>query len=93
MNQVNGQGLAEVVNLDVTIDEQDGGDKLLGREYAWGTWGDFPGGFWGVHVFSTDMDGNFYVSEVDKGGAQKFRPRQGVNPNYLIGKPLRVAWK
>jgi len=61
--------------------------------YAWGTWGDFPGGFWGVHDFSTDMEGNFYVSEVDKGGAQKFRPRQGVNPDYLIGKPLRVAWK
>ena len=39
------------------------------------------------------MEGNFYVSEVDKGGAQKFRPRPGVNPNYLIGKPLRVAWK
>jgi hypothetical protein len=61
--------------------------------YSWGTWGDFPGGFWGVHDFSTDMQGNFYVSEVDKGGAQKFRPRPGVNPNYLIGKPLRVAWK
>jgi len=61
--------------------------------YSWGTWGDFPGGFWGVHDFSTDQEGNFYVSEVDKGGAQKFRPRQGVNPNYLIGKPLRVAWK
>jgi DNA-binding beta-propeller fold protein YncE len=61
--------------------------------YSWGTWGDFPGGFWGVHDFSTDMEGNFYVSEVDKGGAQKFRPRPGVNPNYMIGKPLRVAWK
>ena len=29
--------------------------------YSWGTWGDFPGGFWGVHGFSVDQDGNFYV--------------------------------
>src|SRR6185503_9468952 len=31
MDRVDGQGLAEVVNLDVTIDEQDGGDKPLWR--------------------------------------------------------------
>ena len=61
--------------------------------YSWGTWGDFAGGFWGVHDFSTDLQGNFYVSEVDKGGAQKFRPRPGANPAYMIGKPVRVAWK
>jgi NHL repeat-containing protein len=61
--------------------------------YSWGIWGDFPGGFWGVHDFSTDMDGNFYISEVDKGGIQKFKPRAGANPAYLVGKPLRVAWK
>ena len=41
--------------------------------YSWGTWGDFPGGFWGVHGFSVDQDGNFYVAEVDNGRAQKFR--------------------
>jgi hypothetical protein len=39
------------------------------------------------------MDGNFYISEVDKGGIQKFKPRAGANPAYLVGKPLRVAWK
>jgi len=61
--------------------------------YSWGTWGDFPGGFWGVHDFSTDAQGNFYVSEVDKGGAQKFRPRPGVNPAFLVGKPVRKAWQ
>jgi len=61
--------------------------------YSWGTWGDFAGGFWGVHGMSVDPDGNFYVAEVDNGGAQKFRPRPGANPAYLVGKPIRVAWK
>jgi hypothetical protein len=62
-------------------------------QYSWGTWGDFPGGMWGVHGMSTDQDGNFYVAEVDNGGAQKYRPRVGANPAFLVGKPLRVAWK
>ena len=48
--------------------------------YSWGIWGDFPGGFWGVHGFSVDQEGNFYVAEVDSGRVQKFRPRQGANP-------------
>jgi DNA-binding beta-propeller fold protein YncE len=61
--------------------------------YAWGTWGDFPGGMWGVHGFSVDSDGNVYVAEVDNGGAQKYRPRTGANPSFLMGKPIRVAWK
>ena len=61
--------------------------------YAWGTWGDFPGGMWGVHGMSVDQDGNFYVAEVDHGGAQKYRPRPGANPAYLLAKPIRVAWK
>jgi hypothetical protein len=61
--------------------------------YSWGTWGDFPGGFWGVHGFSLDQEGNFYSAAVDSGGAQKFRPRKGANPNLLMGKPLRVAWQ
>jgi len=61
--------------------------------YSWGTWGDFPGGMWGVHGISVDQQGNFYVAEVDNGGAQKYTPRKGANSNYLVGKPLRVAWK
>jgi len=61
--------------------------------YSWGTWGDFPGGQWGVHGFSVDPDGNFYVAEVDNGGVQKYRPRQGANSQMMVGKPLRVAWK
>lgn len=55
--------------------------------YAWGSWGNFPGGFWGVHGISVDSDGNVYVAEVDNGGAQKFRPRAGANPAYLMTKP------
>ena len=46
-----------------------------------------------MHDFSVDQQGNFYVSEVDKGGAQKFRPRAGANPNFLVGKSLRKAWQ
>jgi hypothetical protein len=56
-------------------------------QYAWGTWGDFPGGFWGVHGLASDQAGNFYVAEVDSGRAQKYRPRPGANPAFLVGKP------
>ena len=59
--------------------------------YSWGVWGDFEGGFWGVHGFSVDQEGNFYVAEVDSGRVQKFRPRQGANPNFLVGKPVYSA--
>ncbi len=61
--------------------------------YTWGTWGDFPGGFWGVHGFSVDQAGNFYVAEVDNGRVQKFTPRAGVNAEFLVSKPVYSAWK
>jgi hypothetical protein len=61
--------------------------------YSWGVWGDFPGGFWGVHGFSVDQEGNFYVAEVDTGRVQKFKPRQGANPAFMVGKPVYSAWK
>ena len=61
--------------------------------YSWGTWGDFAGGFWGVHGFSVDQNGNFYVAEVDSGRVQKFTPRAGANPAYMVGKPVYAAWK
>ena len=61
--------------------------------YAWGTVGDFPGTLWGVHGISTDQEGNLYVAEVDAGRFQKFRPRPGANPAYLIGKPVDAAWR
>jgi hypothetical protein len=57
-------------------------------QYSWGTWGDFPGGFWGVHGLAVDQAGNFYVAEVDSGRAQKYRPRPGANPAFLVGKPV-----
>ena len=61
--------------------------------YSWGIWGDFPGGFWAVHGFSVDQEGNFYLAEVDSGRVQKFRPRQGANPAFLVSKPVYSAWK
>ena len=61
--------------------------------YSWGTWGDFPGAFWGVHGFSVDQEGNFYTAAVDSGGAQKFTPRKGANPALMLGKPIRSAWQ
>jgi sugar lactone lactonase YvrE len=61
--------------------------------YSWGTWGDQPGEFWGVHGISVDQEGNFYVAEVDSGRIQKFRPRPGVNPEFLVSKPVYAAWK
>jgi peptidylamidoglycolate lyase len=60
--------------------------------YSFGTWGEFPGGFWGVHGMSVDPEGNFYVAEVDRGGAQKFRPRPAANPAMLLGMPVNPAW-
>lgn len=60
--------------------------------YAWGTWGDFPGGMWGVHGISVDEEQNFYVAEVDNGGFQKYVPRDNANPDMLVGPPVRSAW-
>ena len=77
------RGTSKVIKYD-----QDG--RFL---YAWGVWGDFPGGMWGVHGFSVDQEGNFYVAEVDRGGVQKYRPRAGANPAFLVGKPIRAAWQ
>ena len=59
-------------------------------QYTWGMWGN-AGGFWGVHGMHVDSEGNFYVAEVDNGGAQKFRPRQGANPAFLLTKPPAPA--
>lgn len=40
-----------------------------------------------------DSEGNVYTAFVDADGAHKLRPRKGANPDYMLGKPLRVAWK
>ncbi len=54
--------------------------------YSWGTWGTFPGGMWGVHGMSVDDEGNFYISEVNSGRVQKFRPREGARSELLISR-------
>lgn len=61
--------------------------------YSWGVNGEFPGAFWGVHGVSVDQENNFYVAEVNAGRFQKYRPRPNVNPSFLVGQPVRSAWK
>jgi DNA-binding beta-propeller fold protein YncE len=56
-------------------------------QYTFGMWGPIPGGFWGVHGIHVDSAGNLYVAEVDNGGAQKFTPRAGANPAFLMTRP------
>ena len=81
----------------VTFDQ--GTQKMLKYDlegrlvYAWGTAADLPGSLWGVHGISTDQEGNLYTAEVNAGRFQKFRPRAGANPAYLVGKPIYSAWK
>jgi hypothetical protein len=58
--------------------------KLL---FSWGTFGAFPGGFWGVHQFHVDGEGNLYTADVHVGRPQKFRPKPGADPDHLIGRP------
>lgn len=62
--------------------------KLLS---SWGTYGSFPGAFWGVHQFSVDQDGNLYAAETFGGRTQKFRPKKGADPARLIGQPVRIS--
>ena len=58
--------------------------------YNWGTFGAFPGGFWGVHQFSVDNERNLYTADVHIGRAQKFRPKPGADPAHLVGEPVRA---
>jgi hypothetical protein len=63
---------------------------LAGKlHYSWGTFGSFPGGFWGVHQFSVDSEGALYTADVHVGRPQKFRPRKGVDPTLLVGQPMQ----
>jgi peptidylamidoglycolate lyase len=52
--------------------------------FSWGTFGALPGGFYGVHQFSTDSQGNLYTADVHIGRAQKFSPKPGANPAQII---------
>jgi streptogramin lyase len=61
--------------------------------YAWGALGDYPGGLFNMHGASVDQEGNLYVAEVANGRVQRFRPRAGANPAFVVGKPVYAAWK
>lgn len=75
-----------------------GGNKMLQYDpeghflYAWGTYGTCQGCLWGVHGFAVDKDGNLYTAEVRAGRVQKFTPRPGANPEFLIGKSWPSVW-
>ncbi len=61
--------------------------------YAWGGLGSWPGALFGVHGISVDQEQNLYLAAVGRGGVQKFSPRKGANPAYLVGKHVYSAWK
>jgi peptidylamidoglycolate lyase len=58
----------------------------------WGGLGSYPGALWGPHGISVDMEGNLYLASVSYAQPQKFRPRPGANPNFLVGKPVEPVW-
>jgi DNA-binding beta-propeller fold protein YncE len=61
---------------------------LTGRLLSsWGTYGFFPGAFWGIHQFSVDSQGNLYVAETFGGRTQKFIPRPDAPKSALITPP------
>jgi len=61
--------------------------------YSWGSQGQWPGAMWNVHGISVDQEGNLYLAEVNNGRPQKFRPREGANPDFIAGLPIRSAWE
>jgi sugar lactone lactonase YvrE len=93
----------DVHSFIVTSDQKlwaadQGTHKILGYDleghflYSWGSWGEYPGGLWGVHGIVTDTEGNFYTASVNNGRIQKFRPREGANPDFLVGNPWPSVW-
>ena len=61
--------------------------------YSWGTFWYVPGLVWGVHRFVTDSEGSLYTASVRDGHVQKYTPRKGANPDFLVGKPWVVPIK
>ena len=61
--------------------------------YSWGVLGDVPGAFLNMHGGSVDQEGNLYTAEVGNGRVQKFRPRAGANPEFLVSPPVYAAWQ
>jgi sugar lactone lactonase YvrE len=80
-----------VADLDTNkILQYDLNGKLLS---SWGTYGTFPGAFWGIHQFSVDSEGNLYVAETFGGRTQKYQPRPGAPRAQLIGAPVPLMSK
>ena len=75
-----------------------GSHKLVGYDangnflYSWGTFGACQGCQWGIHGFATDKEGNLYTAEVRTGRVQKYTPRKGANPQFMVGKPWPSVW-
>ena len=55
--------------------------------YSWGLTASGPARSGACIVSGTDNEGNFYTAEVYGARVQKFRPRKGADPKYLVGGP------
>jgi hypothetical protein len=66
-------------------------DGRLIPSATWGSFGSFPGGFWGVHQFHVDSEGNLYTADVHIGRPQKFKPKPGVDKARLIGPMFKAT--
>jgi hypothetical protein len=58
---------------------------------TWGRFGAFAGGFWGVHQFHVDSEGNLYTADVHVGRPQKFTPKPGADKSRLIGPMFKAT--
>ena len=54
---------------------------------AWAAVSAVPGGFWGIHQFHVDSEGNLYTADVTARRPRKFRPSPGADRAGLIGSP------
>ena len=57
------------------------------RLYTWLVPPDLPDGYLEVHTFSVDSAGNLYGGDNQYGRTQKFVPKPGADPAWLIGAP------
>lgn len=52
---------------------------------TWGTFGNAPGAWLGLHDFTADSEGNLYTGEDFGWRLQKYTPRKDGSPSQLIG--------
>ncbi|OFW15396.1 MAG: hypothetical protein A3F70_05145 [Acidobacteria bacterium RIFCSPLOWO2_12_FULL_67_14] len=52
---------------------------------TWGTFGNAPGAWLGLHYFTTDSEGNLYTGEDFGWRLQKYTPRKDGSASQLIG--------